>query len=77
MLGALLTLLMVGVVGVVMIGAVMALVGMLVSVTFGIIGFLLFKVAPLVLVGWLVMKAVGRARSHPRISQADQRWLDS
>jgi hypothetical protein len=77
MLGALLTLLMVGVVGVVMIGVVMALIGMVVSVTFGVFGFLLFKVAPVVLIGWLVMKAVGRGRAHPRISQADQRWLDS
>ena len=77
MLGALLTLLMVGLVGVVMIGAVMALLGMVISVTFGVVGFLLFKVAPLLLVGWVVMKVVGRARSRPRISQADQKWLDS
>ena len=41
-----------------------------------LIGFLLFKVAPLLLIGWVVFKLVGRSRHRAQISAADQRWLD-
>jgi hypothetical protein len=77
MLGALLTLFIAGIVGIIAISLIFAVVGILLSVTFGIVGFLLFKIAPLLLVGWLVLKLVDRSRSHRRISAADQRWLDS
>ena len=76
MLGALLTLLVMGIAGVVAIGVIMALLGMVVSITFGLVGFLLFKVAPLLLLGWVVVKLVGRSRGRAQISAADQRWLD-
>ncbi len=77
MLGALLTLFAFGIVGLVVISLVMALIGIFFSITFGIVGFLLFKVAPLLLIGWLVLKLVNRSRNRRRISAADQRWLDS
>lgn len=77
MLGALLTLFVFGIVGLVVISVVMALIGVFFSITFGIVGFLLFKVAPLLLVGWIVLKLVDRSRGRRRISAADQRWLDS
>jgi hypothetical protein len=77
MLGALLTLFVFGIVGLVVISLVMALIGIFFSITLGIVGFLLFKVAPLLLLGWLVLKLVDRSRSRRRISAADQRWLDS
>lgn len=77
MLGSLLTLLIAGLVGVVAIGVVLAIAGTLFSITFGLIGFLLFKVAPILLVGWVVLKLVERGRNGRRISAADQRWLDS
>jgi uncharacterized membrane protein YccC len=77
MLGTLITLLIAGFVGLIALSVVLAIVGALLSVTFGIVGFLLFKVAPLLLVGWVVLKLVERARGGRRqISAADQRWLD-
>jgi hypothetical protein len=76
MLGTLITLLIAGLVGLVAISLVLALVGALFSITFGILGFLLFKVAPILLIGWLVLKLVDRSRNRRQISAADQRWLD-
>jgi hypothetical protein len=77
MIGALLTLFVLGIVGLVVISLIMAVIGIFFSVTLGIVGFLLFKVAPLLLIGWLVLKVVDRSRGRRRISAADQRWLDS
>ncbi len=76
MLGALLTLLVMGIVGVVMIGVVLAVIGTILSITFGIVGFLLFKVAPLLLVGWIIAKVIGRSRSRHQIASSDRKWLD-
>ncbi len=77
MFGSLLMLLLAGIVGIVAVGVVLAIVGTIFSITFGLIGFLLFKVAPVLLVGWVVLKLVDRSRNRRRISAADQRWLDS
>lgn len=77
MLGSLLTLLVAGVVGIFALSIVLAIAGSLLSITFGLVGFLLFKVAPVVLVGWVVLKLIDKTRSRRRISAADQRWLDS
>lgn len=77
MLSALLTLLVLGIAGLIVISIVMAMVGVLFSVAFGVVGFLVFKVAPLLLIGWCVLKLVERRRGPKRLSAADQRWLDS
>lgn len=77
MLGSLLTLLVFGFVGLIALSVVLAVVGAVFGLAFGLVGFLLFKVAPVVLVGWLVLKLIGRSRGRRRISSADQRWLDS
>jgi positive regulator of sigma E activity len=79
MFAALLSLFLFGLVGIIVISIVMALIGIVFSVTLGIVGFLLFKVAPLLFVGWLVLKFLDRNRGqrHRPISAADQRWLDS
>lgn len=77
MLSALLTLFVFGLVGLVLIGVVLAVVGAVLGVAFGIASFLLFKVAPVLLIGYLVLRLVNRGRSRRRISAADQRWLDS
>lgn len=78
MLSGLLMLFALGIAGLVVAAVVMALIGIVFSITFGIVGFLLFKVAPILLIGWIVMKLIQRRRSpHGRISAADQRWLDS
>jgi len=76
MIEALLTLLIAGFIGLIALGVVLAIIGALLSITFGIVGFLLFKIAPLLLVGWLVLKLVDRSRNRHRISAADQQWLD-
>lgn len=77
MLGTLITLLIAGFIGLIAISIVLAILGAILSVSFGIVGFLLFKVAPLLLLGWIVLKLVDRGRSRREISAADQRWLDS
>jgi hypothetical protein len=76
MLSALLVLLVMGIAGIIAIGLVMAMLGFVVSLAFGAVGFLLFKVAPLLLIVWVVVKLVERSRDRRRISAADQRWLD-
>lgn len=77
MLGTLIALLIAGFVGILAISLILAIVGGILSLTFGIVGFLLFKVAPVLLIGWVVLKLVDRSRNRRRISAADQRWLDS
>lgn len=77
MLGTVLTLLVAGILGLIAVSVVLAILGTVLSVTFGIVGFLLFKVAPVLLVGWVVMKVIEKKRGGRRISAADQRWLDS
>lgn len=76
MLSALLTLLVLGIAGIVAIGVVMTLLGVVFSVAMGLAGVLLFKVAPLLLVGWLVLKVVERGRRPKALSDADRKWLD-
>lgn len=76
MIGAFLSLLLFGIVGIVVIGVVMAVLGIMFSLALGLVGVLLFKVAPLLLIGWVVLKLVGRSRRPSRLSTADQRWLD-
>jgi len=77
MLGTLITMFIAGLLGLVAISVVLAIVGALLSVTFGVVGFLLLKVAPVLLVGWVVLKLVEKGRNRRQISAADQRWLDS
>jgi predicted membrane channel-forming protein YqfA (hemolysin III family) len=78
MLAALLMFLLAAFVGVLAIGMIFAIAGIVFSIAFGVAGFLLFKVAPVLLLGWIVVKLVQRGSRHDReISAADQRWLDS
>ena len=76
MMTALLMMLALGIAGVVFFGVIFALFGVVFSLVFGLGSFLLFKVAPLLLVGWIVLKLIDRSRSPARISAADRRWLD-
>ena len=76
MLGTLITLFVLGILGLVAVSVVFALIGVAFSMVFGLVGFLLFKVAPLLLVGYVVLKLIDKARNRRRISTADQRWLD-
>jgi len=75
-MGTLLTFLAVGLVALIAAGVVISLVGAVLGLTFGLAQFLLFKVAPVMFVGWLALKLFDKARGRRRISAADQRWLD-
>ncbi|MDR0787668.1 MAG: hypothetical protein LBG44_07355 [Gemmatimonadota bacterium] len=77
MLGTLIAILVAGMIGLVAISVVLAIAGAVLSITFGLVGFLLFKVAPVLLIGWFVLKLIDRSRNRRRISAADQKWLDS
>jgi uncharacterized membrane protein YvlD (DUF360 family) len=70
-------LLVLGLVGLVVAGIILAIVGTLFGIAVGVAGFLLFKVAPVLLIGWVLVKLVQRSRNRQHISAADQRWLDS
>ena len=43
---------------------------------FGLATFLLFKVAPILLVGWVVVKVFEKSRGGGALSDADRRWLE-
>jgi hypothetical protein len=75
-MGSLLTFLLVGVVTLVVAGMVLAVVGTVFSLTLGLAGFLLFKVAPVLLIGWVIVKLIERKRHGSQLSDADRRWLE-
>lgn len=77
MITSLITLFIAGIVGLVMLTVVLALVGTVLGLAFGLAGFVLFKVLPVLLVGWVVLKVIEHTSGGRRkISTADQRWLD-
>lgn len=77
MIGTLVTIFTVGLVTLLVAGVGLWLVGTLFSITFGLVGFLLFKVAPILFVGWLVLKLLDRSKGDPgRLSSSDRRWLN-
>lgn len=76
MIGSLLTFFAVGLVTILVAGVVLSVVGVVFSLTLGLASFLLFKVAPILLVGWIVVKVLDKRRSTDSLSAADRRWLD-
>ena len=77
MIGALLTFLAMGIVSILVIWIVLSVVGSILGLTLGIAGFLLFKVAPVMFVGWVVLKLLAKVRSRPGIlSTSDRQWLE-
>jgi len=74
MIGTLLTFFAVGLITLLVVGLVLSVVGAIFSLTFGLAAFLLFKVAPILLVGWIVLKLIDRKRG--RLSAADRQWLE-
>lgn len=74
MISGLVTFFVVGLVAVLALGLVLALVGVLFSAALGLAGFLLFKVAPIVLLGWLVVKFL--EPREERIAGRERRYLD-
>ena len=75
-MGTLLTFLAVGLVTLIAAGVVISVLGAVLGLTFGLAQFLLFKVAPIMAIGWLALKLFDKARGKRRISVSDQRWLD-
>jgi hypothetical protein len=76
MLGTLLTLFAVGLGTILVLGVLLSVIGTVLSVTFGLGAFLLFKVAPILLVGWVVLKLIDRKSGNDQLSAADRRWLE-
>ncbi len=76
MIGTLLTFLAMGIVSIVVVWIVLSVVGALLGLTLGIASFLLFKVAPIMLVGWFVLKLLDRVRGREALSPADRKWLE-
>ena len=76
MIGSLLTFFAVGLVTLLVAGVVLGIVGVVFSLTFGLATFLLFKVAPILLVGWIVVKLFDKSRGGSSLSPSDRRWLD-
>lgn len=76
MIGSLLTFFAVGLATILVAGVVLSVIGVVFSLTLGLASFLLFKVAPVLLVGWLVVKILEKSRGGDSLSAADRRWLD-
>jgi len=66
----------VGLVTLIVAGIALSIVGTVFSLTFGLATFLLFKVAPILLVGWVVIKVLEKARGRGSLSSADRKWLE-
>lgn len=66
----------VGLITLLVAGVVLGVVGVVFSLTFGLATFLLFKVAPILLVGWIVVKVFSKVRGDDSLSTADRRWLE-
>jgi hypothetical protein len=76
MIGSLLTFFAVGLITIVVAGIALGIVGAVFSLTIGLASFLLFKVAPILLIGWIVVKVFEKSRGGGSLSEADRRWLD-
>ena len=76
MIGTLLTFLAVGFATLIVAGIVLSILGTVLSIGFGLATFLLFKVAPILLVGWVVLKVIDRRKGSESLSAADRRWLE-
>ena len=77
MIGALLTLFAVGLGTLIVLGLVLSVIGTVFSLAIGTVGFLLLKVAPVVLVGWVVLKVLDRGTKRAELSAGDREWLEN
>lgn len=75
MIGSMLTFFAVGLATIVAAIVVLSVLGVVVGLVGGLASFLLFKVAPVMLVGWVVLKILDR-RSGNQLSAADRKWLE-
>jgi len=75
MLGALLTFFVVGLIALIVLSVILAVVGLAFSLAWAIASFLLFKVAPILLVGWLIVRFLTPRRK--RIATLERELLES
>lgn len=76
MMGTLVTFFAVGLITLVVAGVVLSVVGTVFSIGLGLASFLLFKVMPILAVGWIVVKVLDRKKGNDYLSSADRRWLE-
>lgn len=74
MLSSLLTLLLIGLAAVVGVSVVLAVIGAIFGIAMSLAGFLLFKVAPLILIGYVVVRLI--SPRHKQLEGLDQKWID-
>lgn len=77
MLSAILTFLVMGVIAIAVAGVVLAVVGAALGIAIGVGMFLLFKVVPLLLVGYVVVRLIAPKAAKNQLSDADRKWLES
>jgi hypothetical protein len=76
MLGSLLTFFAVGLLTLLVAGVVLSVLGAVFSITIGLASFLLLKVAPILLVGWIVVKVIQKSKGRGELSDSDRQWLE-
>ncbi len=75
MIASILTFLLVGLVALVVLGVILAVVGAVVSAVLGLAGFVLFKVVPVVLLGYLIVRFL--APKEKRLARMERKLLES
>ena len=76
MIGSLLTFFAVGLVTIIAAIVVLGVIGSVIGLVGSLTAFLLFKVAPVMFIGWVVLKILHRVRGKRQISASDRKWLD-
>jgi threonine/homoserine/homoserine lactone efflux protein len=75
-IASLVALFVIGILALVASVVAIALLGALLSVVLTAVGFLLFKVAPVLLLVWLAVRLLQDRRPSGGISSSDTAWLD-
>ncbi len=81
MISALVGIVVAGIAALVAISVLLVVVSVVFGLAFGVVGLALtlaFKVLPILLVGWVVVKLIQRnERPRSRLSSSDRAWLDT
>lgn len=76
MIATIVTFLLVGLVALVAIGVVLAIVGAVFGLALSLAAFLLFKVAPVVLIGYVILRFLSPRTSRlERLERKHQKWI--
>jgi hypothetical protein len=77
MIRTLLTFLAVGFLALLAVGIALSVLGAAFALALGLASLLLFKVAPLLLIGWLVLKLLERWQARKSLDAPDYEWLEN